>query len=68
MKDVEQMLTCVDVAQKLNVTRQVVAKWCRDGILRHVRVGKLYRFHRADIDRFTEASTGAGNREEAANA
>jgi excisionase family DNA binding protein len=40
------------VAERYRVSAQSVRKWCRTGKLKAIRVGKLWRISRADLEAF----------------
>lgn len=46
-------LTAVEVARYLRVDAQTVRRWCATGEMRAVRVGKLLRVDRSELERFT---------------
>ncbi len=47
--------SCDEVAQMYGVKKATVSGWIRDGKLKAVRVGRLYRVRQQDLDAF-EAS------------
>ncbi len=57
-KDIEYM-SLEDVADMLGVTYQLIYRLVRTGELPAIRVGKLYRVSRADLDRYLEQSKRA---------
>lgn len=56
--DIEYM-SLEDVADMLGVTYQLIYRLVRTGELPAIRVGKLYRVSRADLDRYLEQSKRA---------
>lgn len=46
-------LTTAEVARYLRVDAQTVRRWAAEGELPAMRAGKLLRFHRDALDRFT---------------
>ncbi len=43
------LLKISEVMKILNVSRRTVYYWIRDGILKPIRIGRVYRFHATDI-------------------
>lgn len=50
----EQYLTAADVATMLQVHMETVLRWARTGELAGSKLGKLWRFRRADVDAFMQ--------------
>lgn len=50
----EQYLTAADVATTLKVHEETVLRWARTGDLTGAKLGKLWRFRRADVDAFVQ--------------
>jgi excisionase family DNA binding protein len=50
----EQYLTAADVATMLQVHMETVLRWARTGELAGAKLGKLWRFRRADVDAFVQ--------------
>lgn len=50
----EQYLTAADVATMLQVHMETVLRWARTGELAGAKLGKLWRFRRADVDDFVQ--------------
>ena len=50
----EQYLTAADVATMLQVHMETVLRWARTGELVGAKLGKLWRFRRADVDAFVQ--------------
>lgn len=46
----EKLLKVSDVVKKLNISRRTVYYWIKEGILKTVRIGGIYRFHPEDIE------------------
>ncbi len=57
MMNNENLLTPVDVANRLQVNERTVTQWLRKGHLRGFKVGKEWRVSVADLEAFLEAST-----------
>lgn len=53
------LLTAAEVADTLRVSRSTVARWARDGAIESVRVGRVVRFRRSDIDALLEVDGAA---------
>lgn len=49
------LLRVKDVMTRLNVSRRTIYYWIREGILKPIRLGGLYRFHPEDIDALIES-------------
>ena len=58
----EDLLTIQDVVQILNVPRNTVDQWVKQGTLTAVRVGAIRRFYPGDIRRVFEEQTGSSQR------
>lgn len=54
MEDEELTPPQVAVDPRVRVSRQAVARWCREGKLRARRVGGRWRILRSDLDRFLD--------------
>ena len=50
----DQYLTPADVATALKVHQETVLRWARAGNLAGAKLGKLWRFRRADVDAFVQ--------------
>lgn len=50
----EELLTAEQVAADLRVGVGTVRRWCKDGTLPGVKIGKEYRFRRSDLNRWYE--------------
>lgn len=50
------MLKIIDVAKKLNVTRNTVRNLVKKGKIKAIQVGRNYRIEEADFDSFISAS------------
>jgi excisionase family DNA binding protein len=46
--------TASEVAKMLLVSPQTVSSWCREGKLRAIRAGRLWRIRPADLEEFTK--------------
>lgn len=44
-----EMLTVVEVATYLRISRVTVWRWCKQGIIPAIRVGRGWRIHRDDL-------------------
>lgn len=53
----EQLLKPEEVAKRLAVSAKSVRQWLREGRLKGVRAGKLWRISRADLDAFLHSHT-----------
>ncbi len=49
-----EFLTVKEVAELLKMSEATVRKWCREGVLPAVKLGKSYRIRRSDIDKLFE--------------
>lgn len=50
-----QLLTSEQVAELLQVEPRTIHQWARDGKIPHVRVGKFFRFHEAELEAWIRA-------------
>ena len=48
------MLTVTEVAKQFSVSRQTVLKWINNGKIKAVKVVKVYRIPKEEIDRITK--------------
>ena len=48
------MLTVTEVAKQFSVSRQTVLKWIKTGKIKAVKVVKVYRIPKEEIDRLTQ--------------
>jgi excisionase family DNA binding protein len=48
-------LNAREVAEALGVSHHTVARWCRTGRLRAIKLGRLVRVRAADIERLAES-------------
>lgn len=46
----DELLTTAEVADLLRVTRQTLTRWRKDGKLPAVKIGRLVRFKRSDVE------------------
>lgn len=44
------LMTADEAAEQLRVTRRTVYEWLKEGRLRGVKVGRLWRIHKSDVD------------------
>jgi excisionase family DNA binding protein len=44
-----EMLTVVEVATYLRISRVTVWRWCKQGLIPAIRVGRGWRIHRDDL-------------------
>jgi excisionase family DNA binding protein len=63
-EELEQLLLPVEVARILRVTVRTVERYCKQGKLRAVKVGRLWRIPRSSLEEFlkTEAADKAKRR------
>ena len=54
----KRLLTVDEVARFLRVAPNTVYRWCRDGKLTGIKIGKEWRIAQADLDHFLTARTG----------
>ena len=58
---VQKLLRVPDVADQLNIGRTTAYLWIRQGKIRSIRLGRLVRVTRAEIDRLIyEKGSGGG--------
>ena len=55
----KSLLTVDEVADFLRVAPNTVYRWCRDGKLTGIKIGKEWRIAQTDLDSFLTARTGA---------
>jgi excisionase family DNA binding protein len=60
----ERYLSPDDVARRLNVKPLTVRRWLKDGKLRGIKVGRLWRVRESDLEAFLKG----GEREQAEKA
>jgi excisionase family DNA binding protein len=65
-KELEELLLPAEVARLLRVTVRTVERYCAQGKLRAVKVGRLWRIPRSSLEEFlkTEAEGNAKRRSE----
>jgi excisionase family DNA binding protein len=65
-EELEGLLLPAEVARILRVTVRTVEKYCKQGKLRAVKVGRLWRIPRSSLEEFlkTEAEDNAKRRSE----
>ena len=49
------LLTVLEVMSYLKVCRATVQRWCKEGKLPAVKIGKEYRIRRSDLERWYES-------------
>ncbi|MBK9943669.1 MAG: helix-turn-helix domain-containing protein [Kouleothrix sp.] len=49
----KQYLTASEVAALLRISPQTVSSWCREGRLKAIRAGRVWRIRPADLEEFT---------------
>jgi excisionase family DNA binding protein len=52
----DKLLTPEQVAERLVVTPRVVKEWLRQGKLKGVKVGKMWRVYESDLEAFLRPS------------
>lgn len=57
MHNASRLLTTADVATRLGVARQTVARMCREGRLPCLEIGNRYRVEPNALEKFLTAST-----------
>ncbi|MBI4497229.1 MAG: helix-turn-helix domain-containing protein [Chloroflexi bacterium] len=50
----DDLLTVLEVMNYLKVCRATVQRWCKEGKLPAVKIGKEYRIRRSDLERWYE--------------
>lgn len=60
----QEMLTPEEVARKLKVSRRTIYLWLRQGRLKGVKVGDLWRIPESALREFIEEGTGKGGGQE----
>lgn len=50
----EDLLTPLEVAERLRVNREAVYKWLQSGKMKGVRVGRHWRIRSSDLDAFLQ--------------
>ena len=50
----DKMLTVTEVAKQFSVSRQTVLKWINNGKIKAVKVVKVYRIPKEEIDRLLD--------------
>jgi excisionase family DNA binding protein len=51
----DELLTVQEAAEFLKATPSTITKWCREGILPSVKLGKVWRISRRGIERMVGA-------------
>jgi len=54
----ERLLRPEEVAEMLQVSRRTVVRWLKEGILKGVRVGRLWRVRPEDLEKFLREGYG----------
>jgi len=52
----KELLTVKEVASYLRVGRVTVWRWCQDGVIPAIRIGRNWRIHRSDLRELLETS------------
>ena len=52
---VDDLLTVLEVMNYLKVCRATVQRWCKEGKLPAVKIGKEYRIRRSDLENWYES-------------
>lgn len=60
------LLTVLEVMSYLKVCRATVQRWCKEGKLPAVKIGKEYRIRRSDLEKWYESLLKEGAPTEAA--
>lgn len=55
----DKLLTPEEVADLLSVSLKTVGNWLRSGQLQGIKLGRLWRISRPELERFVEVSTTA---------
>jgi acetyl-CoA synthetase len=65
-EDLEKLLLPAEVARILRVTTRTIERYCKQGKLRAVKVGRLWRIPKSSLEEFlkTEAEGNAKRRSE----
>src|SRR5579884_2413582 len=58
---VEEVLTAEEVAGYLRVHLMTVRRWCREGMLPAVKVGRAYRIKRTELDQWWQERRQRGD-------
>lgn len=59
------LLTVLEVMSYLKVCRATVQRWCKEGKLPAVKIGKEYRIRRSDLEKWYESLLKEGSVAEA---
>lgn len=58
----QELLSIKEVASALSVTIETVRRWCREGKLKHVKLGeKLLRVKKGDLEAFIHTGNSNNN-------
>jgi len=52
MPEIKKLLRPEEVAELLGVSRRTIVRWLKEGRLKGVRVGRLWRVREEDLDAF----------------
>lgn len=52
---IDDLLTVLEVMNYLKVCRATVQRWCKEGKLPAVKIGKEYRIRRSDLEHWYES-------------
>jgi len=59
MEDVERWLGVEEIATHLGVSKETVYRWLERGKIPAHRLGRLWRFHKAEVDDWVKRGGGA---------
>jgi excisionase family DNA binding protein len=54
---IDELLTAEEISRALRVSLPTIYKWAREGKLHSIRIGRIYRFQRADIEKVLAENT-----------
>jgi excisionase family DNA binding protein len=54
----DEILTVPEIAEYLKVSRSTVWRWCSEGKLPAFKMGKIWRVHRAEIEKIVGQNLG----------
>ena len=61
----EEVMTVVEIANKLKVKENTVSRWCKEGKFANAfRAGRAWRIPKSDVEAYIEASTRKALRED----
>jgi excisionase family DNA binding protein len=61
-EDLEELLLPAEVARILRVTTRTVERYCKQGKLRAVKVGRLWRIPKSSLEEFLETEGSGAKR------